>query len=66
MSVSAISSPHVAPQPTTAPPPARTQAADPTANNNATGTTWNWAKDSRPAQSSSSAPGTGLTVDRNA
>ena len=58
MSVSPVSSSHVAPQPTTAP------AATPAANKNATGTS-NVADNSRPPQSSSPAPGTGLNVDKH-
>jgi cell division septation protein DedD len=60
MSVSPISSPHVAPQPTTAPAATRTPAANATANHEA-GT-----KESRPAQSSASASHTGRTVDKYA
>ena len=55
MSVTPISSPHVAAKPTTAPVPARTQAA---ANSNDHA--------SKPAKSSSAAPGTGLKVDKHA
>jgi hypothetical protein len=57
MSVSPISSPHVAPQPTTAPAPTA-------ANKSAAGTAANLAENSRPAQSSAAAPGTGLKVDK--
>ena len=60
MSVSPISAPHVAPQPTTAPAP----TAAPAANKNATGTAANLAENSRPAQSSTAAPGTGQKVDK--
>lgn len=60
MSVPPISSLHVAPQPTTAPAAARTHAVNATANHE-TGT-----KDSRPAQSSATAPRTGRVVDKHA
>jgi hypothetical protein len=54
MSVTPVSSPHVAPQSTTAPVATRTQ---PAASNK---------DDTRPAQSPPAAPGTGLKVDRHA
>jgi hypothetical protein len=61
MSVSPASSPHVAPQPTTAPAP---QA--PAANKNSTGTAASLGENSRPPQSPPAAPGTGLKVDKHA
>jgi hypothetical protein len=57
MGVTPVSSPHVAAQPTTTPAPTRTPAA---ANNNEHGP-----KTARPTQSST-APGTGLKVDKHA
>ena len=57
MGVTPVSSPHVAAQPTTTPAPTRTPAA---ANNNE-----HAAKTARPTQSST-APGTGLKVDKHA
>jgi hypothetical protein len=62
MSVSPVSSSHVAPQPTTAPAP----PAAPAANKNAAGTAANVAENSRPPPSPSPAPGTGLKVDKHA
>ncbi len=58
MSVSSVSTPHVAPQTTTAPAT--------TANKNTTGPAANVAENSRPPQSSPPAPGTGLKVDKHA
>lgn len=60
MSVPPVSSLHVAPQTTTAPAVTRTPAANATASYQAR------TKESRPAQSSATAPGTGLKVDKHA
>jgi hypothetical protein len=66
MSVPSIASLHVAPQTTTAPAVTRTPAANATANYQAR------TKEARPAQSSTTAPGTGtgtgtgLKVDKHA
>jgi hypothetical protein len=66
MSVSAVSTPHVAPQPPPPPTPTQAPAPAPAANNNATGTVVSLADNAPPAQSSSPAPGTGLVVDKHA
>ncbi len=68
MSVPPISSPPAIPQATTDTSRPRNQSDSSTANagdrSNTTGHQWNWVDDSRPTQSSYTAPGTGLIVDK--
>jgi len=60
MAASPVSPRHPPPQPTITPPPAPNQGAG--GSNNANGAT---ARDSQPTQSSHTAPGTGLVVDKH-